>query len=196
MTLVRGHDGFLSSIGTEIDEDDAAKVDRVASMRIRWKTGTCWLGGVLVATTEKGICAIFLGDDATTLRRDLGEQFPDARLVEADNSFDAVMARVIDFVEVPHDRLGVPLDPHGTPFQQRVWRALSDVPAGSTAAYSDIAERIEAPREAYAVGEACAANKIAVAIPCHRIVRKDGGLAGYRWGSRRKRALLKRESVR
>ncbi|WP_119460982.1 methylated-DNA--[protein]-cysteine S-methyltransferase [Rhodospirillaceae bacterium SYSU D60014] len=157
--------------------------------------GECWLGSVLVAATDKGICAILLGDDPAILRRDLRNRFPGARLVGGDRALEPLMAKVVGFIEAPGQGLDLPLDPRGTDFQQRVWQALREIPAGSTASYSEIAERIGAPKEAYAVGEACAANMIAVAIPCHRVRRKDGALAGYRWGVKRKRALLKREGV-
>jgi AraC family transcriptional regulator of adaptative response/methylated-DNA-[protein]-cysteine methyltransferase len=147
-----------------------------------------------VATTGKGICAILIGDDPAALRRDLEDRFPEAQFIEGGEALAQLAARVVAFVEAPDRNLDVPLDPHGTAFQQQVWQALREVPAGSTTTYSDIAARIGAPKEAYAVGEACAANMIAVAIPCHRVVRKTGALAGYRWGVGRKRALLKREA--
>jgi AraC family transcriptional regulator of adaptative response/methylated-DNA-[protein]-cysteine methyltransferase len=167
-----------------------------AGWPIRAAVGQCWLGAVLVATTEKGICAILLGDDPAILRRDLSERFPEARVTGGDPALDEVMTKVIDFIEAPERGLDLPLDPRGTAFQQRVWPALREIPPGSTASYAEIAARIGAPKEAYAVGEACAANMVAVAIPCHRVVRKNGSLAGYRWGFRRKRALLKREGAR
>jgi AraC family transcriptional regulator, regulatory protein of adaptative response / methylated-DNA-[protein]-cysteine methyltransferase len=160
---------------------------------IHARVGECWLGCILLATTDRGICAILLGDDPSVLRRDLAERFPQARIIDDDPALDPVMAKVVDFVAAPGQALDLPLDPSGTGFQQRVWRALRDIPAGSIASYGKIAERIGAPKEAYAVGEACAANMIAVAIPCRRVVCKNGGLAGYRWGFRRKRALLERE---
>jgi AraC family transcriptional regulator of adaptative response/methylated-DNA-[protein]-cysteine methyltransferase len=164
-----------------------------AGLLIRSRIGECWLGSILVATTDRGICAILLGDDPAILRRDLEERFPQARIIDADQALDPVMAEVEDFIATPGRRLDLPLDLHGTAFQQRVWGALRDIPAGATVSYGEIAARIGAPKEAYAVGEACAANVIAVAIPCHRVVRKNGGLAGYRWGFGRKRALLERE---
>jgi AraC family transcriptional regulator, regulatory protein of adaptative response / methylated-DNA-[protein]-cysteine methyltransferase len=164
-------------------------------LQIRFKIGQSWLGSVLVATTGKGICAILLGDDPAVLRRGLEDRFPQARLAEGGETLDQLTARVVDFIAAPHQGLDLPLDPQGTAFQLRVWTALRAIPAGSTASYSDIAARIGAPKEAYAVGEACAANAIAVAIPCHRVVRKNGALADYRWGFKRKRALLKREAI-
>ncbi|HEX7968704.1 MAG TPA: methylated-DNA--[protein]-cysteine S-methyltransferase [Stellaceae bacterium] len=163
-------------------------------MEIRFTIGECSLGSILVAATDRGICAILLGGDSGALTRELGERFPEARLIAGDEEFGQLAAKVVRFVEAPALGLDVPLDPRGTDFQQRVWQALRTVPAGSTASYADIAERIGAPKAAKDVAEACASNMIAVAIPCHRIVRKDGGLSGYRWGVRRKRALLDREA--
>ena len=166
-----------------------------AGLPIRFGVGECSLGKILVATTDKGICAILLGDDPEMLLRDLEDRFPEERLIGGDQAVEPLMAEAIAFVENPAGGLDLPLDPSGTPFQQRVWQALREIPIGSTASYGEVARRIGAPKEAYAVGEACAANMIAVAIPCHRVVRKDGGLAGYRWGFKRKRALLKREGL-
>ncbi len=166
-----------------------------AGLLIHSMVGECWLGSVLVAATDEGICAILLGDDPAALLRDLEDRFLKARLIDGDEALEEMMAKVLDFVEAPGQGLDLPLDPHGTAFQQRVWQALRAIPAGSTASYGEIAERIGAPKEAYAVGEACAANMIAIAIPCHRVVRKDGGLADYRWGFKRKRALLHREAA-
>jgi O-6-methylguanine DNA methyltransferase len=156
--------------------------------------GASSLGSVLVAASDRGICSILLGADREVLLRDLKDRFPEARLVE-DPSLDHLMAKVVDLIETPAQTFDLPLDPRGTDFEMRVWQALREIPAGSTASYSEIAQRIGAPKEAYAVGEACAANMIAVAIPCHRVVRKDGTLAGYRWGFTRKRALLEREKA-
>lgn len=154
------------------------------------------LGAVLVAATQKGLCAILLGDDTEALRRDLRERFPEARLTDAGADFAPLLARVVAFIEAPARGLNLPLDPRGTPFQERVWQALREIPVGDTASYSEIAERIGAAKEAFAVAEACASNPLAVAIPCHRVVRKNGALSGYRWGFRRKRALLAREAAR
>jgi AraC family transcriptional regulator, regulatory protein of adaptative response / methylated-DNA-[protein]-cysteine methyltransferase len=164
-------------------------------MSIRFAVRECWLGAVLVAATDNGICAILLGDDPTTVVRDLHDRFPDAQESGHDEAFAEMVADAVRFVEAPASGLGVPLDLHGAPFQQRVWQALREIPAGSTASYSEIAARIGAPRAAYLVAEACAANSVAVAVPCHRVVRKDGTLAGYRWGFNRKRALLAREAA-
>jgi AraC family transcriptional regulator, regulatory protein of adaptative response / methylated-DNA-[protein]-cysteine methyltransferase len=150
---------------------------------IRFAVGECSLGPILVAATDKGVCAIQFGDDPEALVRGLQDRFPKARLIGADKEFERLVAKVVGFVEAPALGLDLPLDVRGTAFQQRVWQALREIPAGSTASYGEIARRIGAPKEAYAVGQACAANMIAVAIPCHRVVRKDGALAGYRWGS-------------
>jgi AraC family transcriptional regulator, regulatory protein of adaptative response / methylated-DNA-[protein]-cysteine methyltransferase len=161
---------------------------------IRFAVGECSLGSILVAATERGICAILLGDDPVALVRDLQGHFPIAELTDDDPDFEHLMAKVVGFIEAPSLGFDLPLDVRGTAFQQRVWQALRAIPAGATASYAEIAERIGAPKEAYAVGQACASNVIAVAIPCHRAVRKNGALAGYRWGVVRKRALLEREA--
>jgi AraC family transcriptional regulator, regulatory protein of adaptative response / methylated-DNA-[protein]-cysteine methyltransferase len=164
-------------------------------MSIRFAVRECWLGTVLVAATDKGICAILLGDSPVTVVRDLQERFPEAQAGARDEPFEQMVAAAVRFVEAPARGLDAPVDLHGTPFQLRVWQALREIPAGSTASYSEIAARIGARHAAYLVAEACAANPVAVAVPCHRIVRKDGTLAGYRWGFKRKRALLAREAA-
>jgi AraC family transcriptional regulator of adaptative response/methylated-DNA-[protein]-cysteine methyltransferase len=166
-----------------------------AGSRIRFGVGACSLGAILVAATEKGICAILLGDDPDPLVRDLQDRFPDADLVGGDEDFEAWMAQVIGLVEVPGRKHDLPLDIAGTAFQQRVWEALRAIPAGTTASYADIARAIGAPGSSRAVALACGANRLAVAIPCHRVVRSDGALSGYRWGVARKRDLLTREGV-
>ncbi len=162
---------------------------------IRFAVGECSLGSILVAATDKGVCAIELGDDADALVRALQDRFPNARLVGGDAAFEQLVARVVGFVEAPGQGLDLPLDVRGTAFQQRVWNALRAIPAGATASYSEIAKRIGRPKAVRAVAHACASNAIAVAIPCHRVVRTDGSLAGYRWGVARKRALLVREKA-
>ncbi|HKA41727.1 MAG TPA: bifunctional DNA-binding transcriptional regulator/O6-methylguanine-DNA methyltransferase Ada [Burkholderiales bacterium] len=167
-----------------------------ANTEIRFAVGECSLGSILVAKSERGICAISLGDDPRALARDLQDRFPHAKLIGGDRGFEAVVAKVVGFVEAPALGLDLPLDVRGTAFQQRVWQALRKIPAGSTASYSYIAKRIGAPKSVRAVAHACAANALAVAIPCHRVVRNNGALAGYRWGVRRKRALLQREAQR
>jgi AraC family transcriptional regulator, regulatory protein of adaptative response / methylated-DNA-[protein]-cysteine methyltransferase len=162
---------------------------------IRFAVGACSLGSILVAATDKGVCAIMLGDDPEALVRDLQDRFPKAQLLGGDEDFEHVVARVVGFVEAPALGLDLPLDVQGTAFQQRVWQALRAIPSGTTASYTEIAERIGAPQAVRAVAQACASNTIAVAIPCHRVVRQDGALAGYRWGVERKQALLEREAV-
>jgi len=161
---------------------------------IRFAIGQCSLGAILVAATEKGVCAISLGDDPNALLRDLQDRFPNAQLIGGDRDFEQLVAKVVGFVEAPALGLDLPLDVRGTAFQQRVWQALREIPAGETASYTEIARRIRRPKAVRAVGAACAANAIAVAIPCHRVVRNDGALAGYRWGIERKRSLLAREA--
>lgn len=161
---------------------------------IRFAVAQCALGAMLVAQSQRGICAIWLGDDPDRLVRDLQDQFPKAELIGADDGFEQWIAQVIGFIETPAIGLNLPLDVRGSAFQQRVWRALREIPPGETASYSEIAERIGAPKAVRAVAGACAANLIAVAIPCHRVVRRDGDLSGYRWGVERKRELLRREA--
>lgn len=166
-----------------------------AGLDIHFSQGRCSLGAVLVAATERGVCAILLGDNADETVRDLEQRFPRARLTRADAAFDELVTRVVRHVEDPACGGELPLDIRGTAFQQRVWKALSDIPAGSTRSYTDIARSLGAPRAARAVARACAANPLAVAIPCHRVVSSDGNLTGYRWGMERKRELLARESA-
>lgn len=163
---------------------------------IRFAIRPCSLGLLLVAATAKGLCAIRFGDDAAALEAGLRETFPRARLIEADPGFEAWVAAVIAFVEEPGRGLDLPLDIRGTAFQQRVWQALREIPPGTTATYSAIAERIGEPAAVRAVAKACGANRLAVAVPCHRIVRRSGELGGYRWGIERKKALLAREAGR
>ncbi|MDM3887752.1 bifunctional DNA-binding transcriptional regulator/O6-methylguanine-DNA methyltransferase Ada [Pseudomonas sp. BCRC 81390] len=166
-----------------------------AGATIHFALGQCSLGAILVAQSEKGICAILLGDDPEALLRELQDQFPKARLIGGDSAYEQLVAEVVGFVEAPSLGLALPLDVQGTAFQERVWQALREVPAGSRVSYTEIAERIGAPKAVRAVAMACAANHIAVAIPCHRVVRRDGDLSGYRWGVARKAQLLKRETA-
>ena len=161
---------------------------------MRFAVGACSLGAILVAASKKGVTAILIGDDAGALVRDLEDRFPNARLIGADRAFEKTVAKVVGFVEAPAAGLDLPLDVRGTAFQHRVWQALRKIPAGATASYTDIAKRIGRPKAVRAVAAACAANPLAVAIPCHRVVRADGALSGYRWGVARKRALLDREA--
>jgi AraC family transcriptional regulator of adaptative response/methylated-DNA-[protein]-cysteine methyltransferase len=165
-----------------------------AESRIRFAIGECSLGSILVAATERGVCAILLGDDPEALAHDLERRFPRAELIGADAGFEALVANVVGLVEKPWAATKLPLDIRGTAFQQRVWQALSKIPAGKTMTYAELADAIGAPRAVRAVAQACASNALAVAIPCHRVVRADGNLAGYRWGVERKRTLLAREA--
>lgn len=164
-----------------------------AGAAVAFATAECSLGKVLVARSDRGVCAILLGDDAKALAGELRQCFPQADLATGDAGFDALVAQVVAFVDAPRRGLDLPLDIRGTVFQQRVWQALRAIPAGETASYAEIARRIGAPRAARAVARACADNKIAVAVPCHRVTRGDGTLSGYRWGMARKRALLAKE---
>lgn len=160
---------------------------------IRFAVGQCSLGAILVAQSQRGICAILLGDDPDQLVRNLQDQFPKAELIGCDGEFEQLIAQVVGFIEAPGMGLRLPLDVQGTAFQERVWRALREIPPGTTVSYAEIAARIGTPKAVRAVAQACAANHIAVAIPCHRVVRRNGDLAGYRWGVDRKRELLRRE---
>ncbi len=164
-----------------------------AAQHIHFAVGQCALGAILVAHSGRGLCAILLGDDPETLVRDLQDRFAQAQLVGGDAQFEALVAQVVAFVEAPGLGLNLPLDVQGTAFQQRVWKALRAIPPGQTASYAEIAARIGAPTATRAVAQACGANALAVAIPCHRVVRSDGALSGYRWGVERKQALLGRE---
>ena len=164
-----------------------------AGETIRFAVGACSLGAILVAATERGICAVLMGDDPEPLLRDLQDRFPKARLIGADAGFERTVAQVVGLVEAPRIGLDLPLDVRGTAFQQRVWEALRTIPAGETVSYTELAQRIGSPAAVRAVAGACAANPVAVAIPCHRVVRTDGGLSGYRWGIERKAALIARE---
>ncbi|MDZ5614449.1 methylated-DNA--[protein]-cysteine S-methyltransferase [Achromobacter xylosoxidans] len=163
-------------------------------VEIRFAVGQCALGALLVAASDTGICEIALHDDPEQLVRNLQDRFKAARLIGADREFEQWMAAVVGFVENPSVGLHLPLDVRGTVFQRRVWEALREIPVGATATYTDIAERIGSPRSVRAVARACATNNIALAIPCHRVVRTDGSLAGYRWGIERKRELIEREA--
>ncbi|WP_095120938.1 bifunctional DNA-binding transcriptional regulator/O6-methylguanine-DNA methyltransferase Ada [Pseudomonas sp. Irchel s3f10] len=162
---------------------------------IHFAVGQCSLGAILVAQSERGVCAILLGDDPHQLVCDLQDQFRKANLIGADSGFEQLIAKVVGFIEAPAIGLDLPLDVRGTAFQERVWQALREIPLGSTASYAEIAQRIGAPTSMRAVAQACGANRLAVAIPCHRVVRSDGNLSGYRWGVERKRQLLERETT-
>jgi AraC family transcriptional regulator of adaptative response/methylated-DNA-[protein]-cysteine methyltransferase len=164
------------------------------NVEIRFATGECFLGKILVAASLKGICAIFLGDDPEILERDLRTRFPKALVVTGDADFEQTITKVTAFIEAPAKGLDLPLDIQGTAFQQRVWQALREIPIGTRLSYQQVAEKIGDPHSVRAVAKACASNSIAIAIPCHRVVRKDGDISGYRWGVGRKRKLLEREA--
>ena len=165
-----------------------------ANTLIHFAIGECSLGSILVARSERGVCAILIGDDPRVLVQDLQDQFPKADLIGEEKGYEEMVAKVIGLVEKPALGLDLPLDIRGTAFQQRVWKALQQIPAGKTISYSEIAEAIGMPKAVRAVAQACGANSLAVAIPCHRVVRNDGELSGYRWGVERKRALIEREA--
>lgn len=161
---------------------------------IRYALAACSLGQVLVAASGHGVRAIMLHEDTAFLVADLERRFPGVLLVEAPGEMATLIDRVVEQIETPTADFQLALDPRGTDFQQRVWQALCEVPLGETASYADIAARIGSPGAVRAVAQACGANHISVAIPCHRIVRAGGGLGGYHWGVARKRALLAREA--
>ena len=194
------YDAGYNSSGRFYAEADAMLGMRPTAYRaggagetIRHATGASSLGPVLVAATERGICAILIGDDPAALEADLRARFPRATLVAADAGFDDWVKRVVDLVEAPREGLALPLDIQGTAFQRRVWEALRAIPPGETISYGALAERLGQPQAVRAVASACGANKVAVAVPCHRVVGADGALTGYRWGMARKRTLLDRE---
>ena len=163
---------------------------------IRFAVGESSLGAILVASSAKGVVAILLGNDPELLVRDLQDRFPRAKLIGADRDYESLVAQVVGLIEAPGIGFGLPLDIRGTAFQQRVWRALQEIPPGQTVSYAEIARRIGTPKAVRAVAGACAANNLAVAIPCHRVVRNDGTLSGYAWGVDKKRTLLDREGTR
>jgi AraC family transcriptional regulator, regulatory protein of adaptative response / methylated-DNA-[protein]-cysteine methyltransferase len=169
--------------------------DDGAGATIRFAVGECSLGSILVAATDKGVCAIQFGDDPDALVRNLQDAFSKAKLVGGDAAFEQLVAKVVGFIEAPQHGLDLPLHVRGTAFQQKVWRALRKIRPGTTASYAAIAERIGEPKAVRAVAQACGANPVAVAIPCHRVVRRDGALSGYHWGVERKRALLEKEAA-
>ena len=164
-----------------------------AREEIRFAIGQSSLGAILVASSANGVASILLGDDPDALVRDLQNRFANARLIAADRDYVALVAKVVAFLETPGSELNVPLDVRGTAFQQRVWQALQQIPVGAKVTYAEVARRIGVAKAVRAVAGACAANNLAVAIPCHRVVRADGSLSGYAWGVERKRALLERE---
>jgi AraC family transcriptional regulator of adaptative response/methylated-DNA-[protein]-cysteine methyltransferase len=162
---------------------------------IRFTVRQTSLGAIVVASSAKGIASVLLGDETETLVRDLQDRFPNASLIGADGADEMLVARVVGLVETPRIAHGLPLDVRGTTFQTRVWQALQQIPAGKKVTYAAVARRIGLPKAVRAVARACAANKLAIAIPCHRVVRSDGSLSGYAWGVERKRVLIDREAL-
>lgn len=165
-----------------------------AQTDIHFAIGECSLGSILVARSGRGVCSIFIGENPISLRQNLQDQFPKANLIGDESDYEDMVAKVVGLIEKPSVGLNLPLDIRGTAFQQHVWKALQQIPVGSTASYTDIATQIGMPTAVRAVAQACGANALAVAIPCHRVIRNDGALSGYRWGVERKRALLEREA--
>lgn len=165
-----------------------------AHAEVQFAIRDCSLGQVLVATRGRGVCAILLGNNAKTLKRELRTRFPDDSLAEGTKDAIALAVMVVEAIDTPARKIDLPLDVGGTPFQRKVWQALRRIPAGKTASYAEIARKVGSPKSVRAVAQACAANALAVAIPCHRVVRSDGSLSGYRWGVERKRRLLDLEA--
>jgi AraC family transcriptional regulator of adaptative response/methylated-DNA-[protein]-cysteine methyltransferase len=184
---------FYETSGERLGMTPSAFKNRGRGETIRYAVGACWLGQVLAAATQRGVCAISLGDDPQALIADLKTRFAEADLVEDGADFEDVLVKVIALIERPDITHHLPLDIRGAAFQERVWQALTLIPPGSTASYADIAKALGAPKSARAVAQACASNTLAIAIPCHRVVRSDGALSGYRWGVARKSAILSRE---
>ena len=187
---------FYANAGERLGMTPVAFRDGGRDAALRFAVGRCSLGAIIVAASERGIAAIELGDDPERLVHGLQDRFPKATLIGGDAGFEELVARVVGFVEAPGGGLDLPLDVRGTAFQERVWQALRAIPAGSTATYTEVAAAIGLPKAVRAVAQACGANPAAVAIPCHRVVRTDGSLSGYRWGIDRKLALLQREGAR
>jgi AraC family transcriptional regulator of adaptative response/methylated-DNA-[protein]-cysteine methyltransferase len=185
--------GFYAGAGTALGMTPSQRRAGGRGMTIRAAFGQSSLGQVLVAATERGVCAILIGDDPNHLTADLDRRFPNAARIPADPDFAATVALVVAFVETPSGAAAFPLDIIGTAFQERVWAALRCIPAGTTASYAEIARAIGKPSAVRAVAHACAANPIAFAVPCHRVIHGDGTMSGYRWGVERKRELLRRE---
>ncbi|MGF2734556.1 methylated-DNA--[protein]-cysteine S-methyltransferase [Marinobacter sp. DUT-1] len=163
---------------------------------IRYAIERCSLGWVLAGADDKGLCTIELGDDPDSLRSALQSRFPDATLQQVTDNLGGLLPKLIRFIDAPQSRLDLPLSIEGTDFQQRVWEALRSIPAGQTVSYAELAAKVGSPKAVRAVAGACAANRLAVVIPCHRVVRSDGNLSGYRWGVERKQTLLAREASR
>ena len=187
--------GFYVASGKMLGMKPRAYKSGGPNVDLMFAVGECWLGSILIAATQKGIAAVLMGDDAEALLRDLQDRFPKANLRGGDKSFDKLAAQVIAVVEGSQVSPKLPLDIQGTVFQHKVWSALKSIPAGETVNYAEIAKQIGDPKAVRAVASACGANPVAVLIPCHRVVRRDGVLSGYRWGLERKQALLDREAL-
>jgi AraC family transcriptional regulator, regulatory protein of adaptative response / methylated-DNA-[protein]-cysteine methyltransferase len=196
MTEAIQDSGFVLHAGGKKAPPLPPRATRVGSagLEIKFAIRECSLGKLLVAASEKGVCFLALGEEAEPLLTDLQSRFPKARIVRGDADFETLAVKVVGFVEAPARSFDLPLDIHGTAFQRRVWAALRNIRAGSTVSYTDVARRIGEPKSVRAVAGAIAANKLAVAIPCHRVVHSDGSLSGFRWGVERKRALLDKEA--
>jgi AraC family transcriptional regulator of adaptative response/methylated-DNA-[protein]-cysteine methyltransferase len=167
--------------------------DAAVNGPVQYAIGSCAQGQLLVARGQEGICAIFMGDSVADLQRQIAESFPDAELIPTLSALQFDLRQVAQFIDQPDAEVDFDLSVGGTEFQQRIWKVLREIPAGQTWSYADVAERVGSPNAVRAVASACAANLLAVAIPCHRVVRSDGSLSGYRWGIDRKRSLLQRE---
>lgn len=185
--------GFYEQAGEALGMRPADYRDGGAGQEIRYALNETSLGWVLVAATERGVCAVEFGDGPTALEGRLRARFPRAALGKDDDRFAGWVRSVLAYLEAPGRGIDLPLDLHGTAFQRRVWAALRQIPSGETASYAQVAERIGEPKAARAVAQACAANPVVGVVPCHRVVRADGSLGGYRYGAERKRALLERE---
>jgi methylated-DNA-[protein]-cysteine S-methyltransferase/AraC family transcriptional regulator of adaptative response/methylated-DNA-[protein]-cysteine methyltransferase len=168
---------------------------RGAPEDIAFAIGSSNLGTVLVARSTHGVCAILIGSNDAELTADLALRFPESALARDDRKLNGDLEKILRFIEVPAQGLDLELDVHGTPFQRRVWDALCAIPSGRTVTYAALARRIGEPSAVRAVANACTANAVALAIPCHRVIRSDGTLSGYRWGVERQRALLAREAL-
>jgi AraC family transcriptional regulator of adaptative response/methylated-DNA-[protein]-cysteine methyltransferase len=186
---------FYEMLAPHLGMKPAAFAKGGAGERILFAVGQCFLGSILVAATGKGICAIEFGDDPETLIDDFQDRFAQAELIGGDPDFERLVAEVVGCVEQPFREFALPLHVRGTVFQHKVWRALREIPVGTTLSYAELAAKIGQPSAVRAVASACAKNKLAVAIPCHRVVRSSGALSGYRWKVDRKAALLAREAA-
>ena len=178
----------------ELTSDAMPFAGMYTECKLRYVTAECSLGSILLACSQRGVSAILLGNDPDKLVKELKNRYPDSRLIGGSQKHEQLLAKVLEFIEYPAIEPELPLDVCGTAFQQRVWQELKNIPVGKTASYSEIAKRIGSPTSARAVARACANNNIAIAIPCHRVVKNDGGISGYRWGVERKKALLQKEA--